>query len=292
VIRTERPLVGRLFLMLGGAGACLLAWHVTRNWEYFSLPAVRRPGHHAHPLLRSSGDLGLWCGVVASGLFLLNLTYLLRKRVAAIRWLGSLRSWMALHLLTGLAGCAFVLLHSAFLPRSSLGILALSSLGVVVATGLVGRYIYASVPRSLRGRELEMEELRKRLEDHRAQLEACGLSLVGATPEPVRSARSVPARFVVLLAGSRAIRREYRRLREAVLAHAELRPLAGQILPLAKKYSADRQWLTRYTELRGLMGSWRFLHRWLAILMLAVVLFHVLVALRFGDLVLPGGLLP
>jgi hypothetical protein len=290
--RIERPLAGRLYLMLGGAGACLLAWHVTRNWEYFSLPAVSRPGHQAHPRLRSSGDLGLLCGIVASGLFLLNLTYLLRKRVAAIRWLGSLRSWMSFHLLTGLAGCGFVLLHSAFLPRSSLGILALASLGIVAATGLVGRYIYASVPRSLQGRELEIEELRKRLEDHRAQLEACGLSVIGATPEPVPSARSIPARFAILLAGSRAVRREYRRLRAAVLTHPGLKPLAGQILPLARKYSADRQWLTRYTELRGLMGSWRFLHRWLAILMLTVVLFHVLVALRFGDLVFPGGPLP
>jgi cytochrome b561 len=49
-------------------------------------------------------------------------------------------------------------------------------------------------------------------------------------------------------------------------------------------------WLDRHRELRSLMASWRFLHRWLALLMLAVILCHIVVAFKFGDLwILRGG---
>ena len=63
-----------------------------------------------------------------------------------------------------------------------------------------------------------------------------------------------------------------------------LSALAPQILPLARRFCRDRQWLARYAELRSLMGAWRFLHRWLAILMFILAIFHITLAVRFGDL--------
>ncbi|MCU0914585.1 MAG: hypothetical protein MUC88_08490 [Planctomycetes bacterium] len=45
----------------------------------------------------------------------------------------------------------------------------------------------------------------------------------------------------------------------------------------------------RCRELRNLLAAWRFFHRWLAIVMLAVVACHVGLALRFGDLWIMGG---
>jgi hypothetical protein len=40
---------------------------------------------------------------------------------------------------------------------------------------------------------------------------------------------------------------------------------------------------------KRLLQTWRFLHRWLAILLLVAVLLHIVVAVRFGDLWILGG---
>jgi hypothetical protein len=80
------------------------------------------------------------------------------------------------------------------------------------------------------------------------------------------------------------VRRDYRRFRAAILADPHLRPAAAEVLPLAQRYCRDRQRLARYGDLRSLMGAWRFLHRWLALLMLLLVAFHVVLALRFGGI--------
>ena len=47
--------------------------------------------------------------------------------------------------------------------------------------------------------------------------------------------------------------------------------------------------MVRYEELRKLMGAWRFLHRWLAIVMLILVVFHVAIGVNFGELWIFGG---
>jgi len=40
---------------------------------------------------------------------------------------------------------------------------------------------------------------------------------------------------------------------------------------------------------KRLLQTWRFLHRWLAILLLVALLLHIIVAVRFGDLWILGG---
>jgi hypothetical protein len=62
------------------------------------------------------------------------------------------------------------------------------------------------------------------------------------------------------------------------------RPEARRLLPIARAFSRDRRRLARLDDLRGLLGTWRFFHRWLAIVMLVLAVFHIAIALRFGDL--------
>jgi hypothetical protein len=263
------------------------------GWDYYSLPRAERPFHAYHNLLHPSGRAGLIFAVYATALFVLNLTYLIRKRLINVRWLGSLRVWMSLHATTGIVGGAVIVLHTAFAPSSALGILALVALAITVASGIIGRYLYAKVPRSLEGRELEIEQVRERLHTYRHQLEDIGVSaewLYPPTPlEGKDHPRSMPARFLALLSGDRQSRRDYRRLRRAILAAPELHASARHILPLAQAFCRYQHWLIRCHELRHLLASWRFFHRWLAIVMLVVVTFHVGLAVRFGHLWMMGG---
>jgi hypothetical protein len=224
--------------------------------DYYHLPARARIGHPQHSSLRSSGSIGLLCGVLGTALFLLNLSYLLRKHLLSLQWLGTLRAWMGMHLVSGLLGAVLIAFHSSFLPRSALGILALSGLGIVVATGLVGRYLYALVPRGSDGHEMDAPELRAHLLDLRKELDAAGI------PEE-------------LLRG----RKELRILKGRLRGRPEAR-----LLPVARAFVRDRRRLARLGEMRALLSTWRFFHRWLAIVMLVLAVFHIAIALRFGDL--------
>lgn len=281
-------------LLLVGA-LVLLASLVIQNRGYYELDAAARPQHEAHAVLRSSGDVGLTCAFVGSALLLLNLTYLLRKRFARGRWIGNLRAWMGLHVMTGILGAALILVHSAFLMRSAPGVLAISCLGIVVVAGLVGRYFFSLVPRSLAGRELERADLRRRFEEHRAELAARGVALPAMGKEPadeLSGGGSFLSRLLGVFAGDRQMRGEYRALKSRILGDAALRAEAQDVLGVARAYCRDGQWLRRYSDLRGLMGSWRFLHRWLAVVMVIIAAFHVALAISFGDLRMPSRWLP
>jgi len=272
-----------------GSVSLLLMW----GWEYYLLRPAARPHHVYHEYLRPSGRSGLVFALVATGLFVLSLGYLVRKELIHTRWIGSLRAWMDCHAITGLVGAVLVLFHAAFAPSSALGILAIIALLITVLTGIAGRYIYAKVPRSLEGRELEIEQVRDRFGAFRQQLKENGVKADWLTltmrPDNYMPPRTLPGRLVAMIRGDHQSRQEYRQLRRAILASPELRPSARRILPLAKAFCRYRHWLTRYHELRNLLASWRFLHRWLAIVMLSVVAVHIGLALRFGDLWILGG---
>lgn len=285
----KEPLAPKIFLGLGILAAGALAALVWPDWRYYLLAPSQRPLHAHHAIWRPSGFGGLSFGIAGAVLIFLNLTYLLRKRLLAVSWLGALRSWMAFHVFTGLVGAALILFHSAFQPRSALGTLGFAGLLIVAVTGLIGRYIYARAPRSLEGRELELEEIRRRLESDRAGLEKLGapgefFQKTLAPEAAPGSDRGVGRALFGLIAGDRRLRREQRALRDAIRRHAALQPLAREILPLALRYNRERQWLSRYNEWRSLMSGWRFFHRWVAVLLLVTAAFHIAVAARMGNL--------
>ncbi len=290
---TEKQLrLTRALLVLGAAVIAACAFLAGSGWSYYLLPIHERPFHPEHSVLRPSGTWGLTFGLVGTLFMILNLGYLVRKRLVSVGWLGSLRSWMGFHLFTGLVGPALIVLHTAFQPSSALGTLAFAAMLIAVATGVVGRYVYAHMPRSIEGRELELGEAKKRLDVYRLGLERLGVRLPTTTLAVAAQSgqtMEVWSAFRALFQAERAARQEFAQFRKDVLANAELRARAPAILPVARALCRERQRIARYLELKFLMSSWRFFHRWLAIVMLLVVLFHVTLALVYGDLWILGG---
>ncbi len=270
------------------ATVVVLAWH----WDYYGLARPQRPLHADHRALHPSGTVGLSSGIIGVVLFVLNLGYLVRRQFVTVPGLGSLRSWMDAHVLTGLTGACLIALHSAMAPASALGTLAVAAMIVTVATGIVGRTIYMRVPRSLEGRELQLGQVQDQLNAYRGRLEQSGVRVdwldLRQGPDAVEREKGLIDCFWAMIMGDRQRRRDYRRLRQRVLGSAELRPLARDVLPLANAFCIHWQWLTRYRQLCGLIASWRFFHRWLAVSMLCAVLCHIVVVLWFGDVLAFG----
>ncbi len=92
-----------------------------------------------------------------------------------------------------------------------------------------------------------------------------------------------------VIAGDLKVRRNYSKMKKTVRKSATLRPHARTILPLLRRYYIEHQWLYRSQEVRSLKRSWRFLHRWLAILMLLVITFHIVMAFYYAELWIVNG---
>jgi hypothetical protein len=176
--------------------------------------------------------------------------------------------------------------------RDTLGHRALLALAVVVVTGTVGRYVYARVPRAANGRELELDELKAELaaisgewdREHREFGER-----VRAEVEDFVSRsggqRSFLARLHGALLGSpRRVRRALRRLRDEGLARGLPPDQLERLLVLGRRAYRTASMAAHFEDLRALISSWRYLHRWVALFLVLVVALHVLVALRYGGL--------
>jgi len=260
------------------------------GWPYYSLALVDRPLHRFHAVLRPSGALGLPMGVVGTLLILASLTYVLRKTLVARLGATSLQGWMRFHIVTGILGPCFILFHSSFLPYSALGLLAFGAMTIVVASGIAGRYLLAFLPRAVDGGDIELDAMPRRLQVYRSKLVALGLDpqLLG-DPGELKAGKKRPwllPSLARVFHGDRRSREELRRLKAAVDTHGGLGEEARVVLILIRRFCRERQFFVRYYELRKIVGAWRFLHQWFAIVLIAGAAFHILVALRFGNL--PG----
>ena len=169
---------------------------------YYLAPPSNRVRLPLHSVLRQSGSVGHFLGILGSLFMVLLLGYSLRKRLRFIWKWGNANDWLEVHIFLGISGPVLVLLHTVFRFSGLVGI-SFWSMVFVVASGIVGRYIYQSIPRSISGTELsridlEAEEiaityeLRKRIPrghpfwDRMADFERS----LGATPSgPLRSLR-------------------------------------------------------------------------------------------------------
>lgn len=111
-------------------------------------------------LYSARSDAGYWIGVGGGVTMLLLFAYPLRKRWPALARLGKAKHWFVAHMVLGIAGPVLVLAHSTFHIGSINAGVALFSMLVVAASGVVGRFIYLRIHRGLGGELLSLQTLR------------------------------------------------------------------------------------------------------------------------------------
>jgi len=284
---TQAPIVEQGTGLVRALGVSFALALVTLAWalwhsDYYLLTRDARATHSAHSLLRPGMGAGLAFGIAATVLVALNLLYLAR-RAAQQRWaIGSLQSWMTVHVATGIVALLAATLHAAMAPADSLGGHALWMLVALLLTGAIGRYVYAWVPRAANGRELELAEVKRRLEGLVGALDPAQKSFaeraraeVLALVETRRWRSGLLARIVALPLGQRALSRLLKRL--AAEARAERIPEATirETLELSRQAWKTALAAAHYEDLRGVLSSWRWFHRWMAALLVALLGLHI-----------------
>jgi hypothetical protein len=114
-----------VLLVVALAGLVALAWQISeQDW------------------VRPQERLGYWVGVAGASMMLLLFLYPLRKYAGWMRRLGNVKGWFWFHLLMGVLGPWLILVHAAFRTGSLNATVALYSMAIVVASGVVGRFLY------------------------------------------------------------------------------------------------------------------------------------------------------
>jgi hypothetical protein len=141
------------------------------GFDYYRLSAMDRPFSPKHHLLRPSGPVGLYLGFMGAALFIGIFLYPIRKRWAWLGQIGSTRHWLDIHVLMGLTAPFIVAFHSTLKFKGIAG-MAFWIMFAVSTSGVVGRYLYAQIPRKVTTAELTMKELQELQESLSQQLAA------------------------------------------------------------------------------------------------------------------------
>jgi hypothetical protein len=226
------------------------------------------------------GLLGLSLGVVGFLMMLSTETlYSLRKRLPRFT-IGRMSTWLQVHIFTGLVGSYLVLLHTAGKFNGLAGVLMLLT-GVMVVSGVFGRYIYTAVPRTLDGVEVAVRDLEERIAGTERRLQALGIDLAG-TP----LAAEVPRSVWVLVLGRSLVRwRQRRRWRRAL---RELRAADGARAAALEKLLAERfrlqMQVSSLAATRRLLALWHLVHVPLGIGLFTLAALHIGGALYYSTM--------
>jgi thioredoxin reductase/Pyruvate/2-oxoacid:ferredoxin oxidoreductase delta subunit len=263
--------------------AAFVLWHR----DYYFADAAARATHTKHDLLRAGRGLGLAFGFAATALVGANLVYLLRRGAHVGVTFGSLRTWMTVHIATGVLAFLCGALHAAMAPGHTVGGHALLALTVLLVTGGIGRYFYSSVPRAANGRELALEEVRTRL-DHEStgDIDTFSAEARGEVLELARQRQwggHLAGRIAALCGVKLDLRRALRSIDARGRARGVERERIDEALSVARRAHRLALEAAHLEDLRALLSGWRWLHRWVTALMLALVTVHVAHAVLYGG---------
>jgi hypothetical protein len=257
------------------------------GYVYYSSPVQGRFRLPHHDELKPSGTIGHKLGFAGSGMLVLLLIYSVRKRSRFMKGKGALSLWLKFHIFLGVAGPILITFHSAFKLRGIVGI-SYWSMVIVALSGLLGRYLYAQIPRAISGKEEESAEVEKELDAINTRLaealEPNSLQKVQqiASFEKNVSASAFRSLFLCLADDFRWWSRK-RKLKNFLSEQSSIS--ASERIEIIKLARIRQKHLRQITLLRGsqeLFKYWHIFHIPLAQTMYLTMIIHIAVAIKTG----------
>jgi hypothetical protein len=131
--------------------------------DYYRLGQADRPFSPKHHLLKPSGTLGVHLGLAGVLILCAIFLYPLRKRWGWLQKQGSSKHWLDHHVVLGVAAPVCIAFHASFKFRGLAGI-AFWVMVAVSLSGLIGRYLYAQIPRQIAAAESSLRMFQEELQ--------------------------------------------------------------------------------------------------------------------------------
>lgn len=261
---------------------------ITVGLDYYTTPVSERFFHKDYRMLKPSGSLGHGYGIVGSILMIIGvLVYVIRKRSKRFARLGLLKHWLEFHIFLCTLGPLLVLFHTAFKFG---GIVSISfwSMVAVVLSGIIGRYIYLQIPRSIDGTELSFEESSKLNFDLGFQLrQKYHLdNTILDKLENFSSNESVainPLKLLpIMIKGFWDDKRSLYEIKTSLKRSRVSSKAVSEVLGVCKRKLKLNRRLSLLKTTQKLFSYWHIAHFPFAVIMLVIMIVHVIVTITFG----------
>jgi hypothetical protein len=255
--------------------------------SYYRISLEERFYHPDHPMLKPSGILGHGLGIIGSLFLIIGVgTYMARKRYRFLSRLGLLKHWLDFHIFLCTLGPILVLFHTAFKFG---GIVAVSfwSMVAVFLSGVIGRFIYLQIPRSIEGRELSLYEV-KEMRSNVAGIVRNSYNLDEESYNTIENSlkkkvgvyrQNAVSRMIAKYFDDRkslqAVKKILKRNRIPKAKYKKLLSLIKEDLILSRK-------IELLDTMQNLFKYWHVAHLPFALVMLVIMIIHVAVTLVFG----------
>lgn len=258
-----------------------------KGYSYYSTPFEERFYHPDHENFKAAGLYGHGLGFVGTFLILFGVVmYIVRKRYKFFARWGRLKYWLEFHIFLCTLGPVMILFHTAFKFGGIVSI-AFWSMVAVVVSGVIGRYIYIQIPRSIEGRELSLHEIKESkvnigmILSNNYQLDQTsqqGILAAIELPSPSSGGNLVSRILQRSFDDRKKIGRIKKTLRQNQLRWRDIR----KVTKLVKDEMAINNRIERLQSMQQLFKYWHVAHLPFALVMLVIVVLHVAITLAFG----------
>jgi hypothetical protein len=281
------PLVHRIYItVLVSIVVVTTIFLLYKGQSYYSTPITERFYHPDHNEFKPSGLYGHGLGIVGTLLVLIGVFgYMAKKKYRFLARLGRLKYWLEFHIFLCSLGPVLILFHTAF-KFGGLVSVSFWSMVAVVASGVIGRFIYIQIPRTIEGRELslhEVKEMKGNLEDILKSTYHLGeisyLPHLTAAITLQKPEGSFFSNFInEYLNEKKAIRQVKYILRENRVPNSGIR----SVVKLVKNEITLNNRIERLQTMQKLFKYWHVAHLPFAIVMLVIMVIHVAITLALG----------
>jgi hypothetical protein len=260
---------------------------MVKGIPYYSTILEERFYHPDHDLFKPSGLFGHGLGIIGTLLIVIGVfSYMARKRYRIFSRFGRLKYWLEFHIFLCVLGPIMILFHTAFKFG---GIVSISfwSMVVVVASGVIGRYIYLQIPRTIEGRELSLNEVKEMKSNvdtrirKRYNLDEKSYNSILKYTNVTSLYKNENLIIRILSKHYEDINRIWglkRSLRKNKLSKKRIR----QVTKLVKHEISLSNRIERLQTMQRLFKYWHIAHLPFAVIMLVIMIIHVGITLAFG----------
>ena len=248
------------------------------GYSYYTLPIEERFYHPNYDWFKPAGVLGHGLGIAGTAMILFGVViYIARKRYNFMSRFIRLKYLLEFHIFLCFLGSILVLFHTSFKFGGIVSI-AFWSMVAVVISGIIGRYIYIQIPRSIEGREYSLKEVQKMRDELNIEIHHYGVQ-----SEPIQllieQARNLNSLSPLHFGNSSLLLRKIKR--ELKTKNVDTTQI-GQAMSAIKTEISLSQRIGRLQSMQRLFKYWHVAHLPFALIMLVIVLIHVIVTLALG----------
>jgi hypothetical protein len=255
--------------------------------DYYLESLQLRPFRPEHLTLKPSGTVGHALGIVGTILIVGGIaSYSTRKRAQALWNLGKLSTWLEIHIFMCVTGAALILFHTTF-KVGGIAAITFWTMSSVVASGVIGRFLYVLIPRSGRGNEMTSREIDEEFDRQRAIFNETelGRTLIGTidrTFADIRRPNTLRETLRVFFK-LQLLKYSLRKTVSESLSHSAVdRHKARSMMKLAVSRAVLIQKSILLLEVEKLFYYWHVIHLPFTGIMFVTLIVHVGVALWFG----------